>query len=133
MGDDGAQVEHVMSRGEARFLVLGYLVAAPFWLLFVAAFGVSAQSDEPPSTSLWIGLAGFGAVSAALEVVGIRIRRRSGMRARRRGAGEEVRLIRAAAATCGWPPRPVEVLLVAVGVVGIAAFVVMMVRSFAGG
>jgi hypothetical protein len=120
----------VMSRGEARLLVLGSLVGVPFWILLCRAFATAAESGASPGPAFWVGFVGMFVTGAALEPTRMRIRRRSGMRVWTPRLDEELRLMRGAAASCGWPVHAVEAVLVAAFVLCAAFFVGLVVPLF---
>lgn len=102
----------VMSQGEARTLVLASLATAPFFILTCVAFQLAYASDTMPGAAALVGFAGMVALGGVMEPARRRIRKRSGMSTWFPRARDDLRIMRTASASCGWPARVVGAALV---------------------
>ncbi|MFN8158735.1 MAG: hypothetical protein U0R68_15065 [Candidatus Nanopelagicales bacterium] len=117
---------------ESRWLVLGNLVGAPFFVLACLGAGATVDSGTLPGPVFWVGAVGLLAVGGALEPLRIRIRSRSGLRTWIPRQRDDLRMLRAAARSCGWPERAVLAALVVAFLVCAAAAAVLVLRVLQG-
>ena len=127
MGED--DVDIVMSRREARILIVCSLLSAPAFIAFMLVFGVVLDTDTLPVAFFPAFIAMF-VLGVVMEPVRMRIRERSGLRTWFPRQREDLRMMRSAAATSGWPPRVVEGLLLAAFLLCAAVFLRTMLPVF---